>query len=89
MEKYKGLEGFCPKCYLHYYGWTIANPLEQKCEQCGGDLEIYRDGMHLDKKDCSSMGLAEYKIQYNETGETSTYGSDLRNVRLNTGMYRN
>jgi NAD-dependent SIR2 family protein deacetylase len=39
------LEGICPKCGLHYYGWSLDNPARQKCGKCGSPLQIIRDGV--------------------------------------------
>ena len=42
-----GLEGICPKCGFHYYGWALSNPLAQKCGNCGSALEIKRDNVTI------------------------------------------
>jgi hypothetical protein len=34
------MKGKCPKCGAIYYGWALGNPLYQKCERCGNNLEI-------------------------------------------------
>ena len=34
------MKGKCPKCGAIYYGWALHNPLHQKCERCGNNLEI-------------------------------------------------
>jgi hypothetical protein len=44
------LEGICPKCGLHFYGWSLNNPDRQKCGQCGGPLEIVRNGAIVQKE---------------------------------------
>ena len=44
------MEGICRKCGLHYYGWSLINPARQKCGQCGGPLEIIRDGVIIPKE---------------------------------------
>jgi hypothetical protein len=40
-----GMEGICPKCGIHYYGWVLKSLGNQTCEQCGANLEIFRDGV--------------------------------------------
>jgi PHP family Zn ribbon phosphoesterase len=39
------MEGICNKCQRHYFGWSLVNADRQKCGQCGGPLEIVRDGV--------------------------------------------
>jgi DNA-directed RNA polymerase subunit RPC12/RpoP len=34
------LEGRCPKCGKHYYGWALRNPKYQTCPNCGIELQI-------------------------------------------------
>jgi NAD-dependent SIR2 family protein deacetylase len=34
------LEGRCPKCGRHYYGWALKNTERQKCGQCESPLYI-------------------------------------------------
>ena len=44
------LEGICPKCGLHYYGWSLINHDKRICRKCGGSLEIVRDGVITPKE---------------------------------------
>ncbi len=37
------LEGYCPKCGIHYCGWALSNKEQQKCPKCGIDLNITED----------------------------------------------
>ena len=40
-----GMEGTCPLCGTHYYGWALETPHKQSCSHCGSALEIRRDGV--------------------------------------------
>ena len=40
-----GLEGTCPLCGSHYYGWALESPYKQSCPRCGSALQIRRDGV--------------------------------------------
>ena len=40
-----GMEGTCPLCGTHYYGWALESPHKQSCPYCGSALEISRDGV--------------------------------------------
>lgn len=44
------MEGICPQCGSHYFGWSLDNPEKQKCEKCGGPLTIIRDGVIIPKE---------------------------------------
>ena len=41
------LEGKCPKCGAHYYGWSLRFPRNQTCPKCGVGLEITEDGQKV------------------------------------------
>ena len=43
------LEGICPKCGTHRYGWALLNPRYQTCPKCGAGLEILEDGHRIAK----------------------------------------
>jgi len=43
------LEGKCPKCGIHHYGWALLNPRYQTCPKCGSGLEILEDGRKIAK----------------------------------------
>jgi len=43
------LEGICPKCGTHRYGWALMNPRYQTCPKCGAGLEILEDGHKIAK----------------------------------------
>jgi len=38
------IEGHCPKCGQHYYGWSLLQPRNQTCTKCGTGLLITEDG---------------------------------------------
>ena len=39
------MKGTCPKCGVTYCGWALVNPEFQKCDRCGCELEIFKDGV--------------------------------------------
>jgi hypothetical protein len=41
------MTGTCPKCGVTYCGWALVNPEFQKCDRCGCELEIFRDGFRV------------------------------------------
>ena len=43
------LEGRCPECGIHYYGWALRNPRYQTCSKCGIALEITEEGRRVFK----------------------------------------
>jgi len=62
------MEGICPKCSAHYYGWALNNPLEQKCEICGSLLEISEGKICL-KAYQSPFNYPKYEMTSNEIRE--------------------
>jgi uncharacterized OB-fold protein len=38
------LEGKCPKCGYHCFGWALRSPRNQTCPECGAGLEITEEG---------------------------------------------
>ena len=38
------IEGKCPKCGKQYFGWSLLNPRNQSCANCGSGLLILEDG---------------------------------------------
>jgi rRNA maturation endonuclease Nob1 len=36
-------KGKCAKCGKYYLGWALLNPEHQRCEECGGRIEIEHD----------------------------------------------
>jgi uncharacterized OB-fold protein len=62
------MKGKCPKCGASYYGWALNNPIHQKCEECGGYLEIQdvKGGIEV----FSPFFLyPKYRITFNKTKE--------------------
>ena len=41
------MTGSCLKCGVTYCGWALTNPAFQKCDRCGCELEIFRDGVRV------------------------------------------
>lgn len=41
------LEGECPNCGYHCYGWVLTEPKQQICPNCGCPLMITRDRQPL------------------------------------------
>ncbi len=40
-ERYRAMfEGKCLKCGARYFGWALRNPKHQRCDKCGGKLQI-------------------------------------------------
>ena len=39
------IEGKCPKCGTHRFGWALLNARYQTCPACGAGLDIYKDGV--------------------------------------------
>ena len=38
------LEGICPKCGKHHYGWILKLAEHQICNSCNSSLEIAEEG---------------------------------------------
>jgi len=38
------LEGKCPKCGYHCFGWALLEPEHQTCPECGCPLEFIYEG---------------------------------------------
>lgn len=64
------MEAICPKCGEHYYGWTLNNPLEGKCELCGTDLDVFDDREHFEHR--SPDKYLKYDIPTDKTKEENT-----------------
>ena len=62
------MEGICPKCGTKYYGWALNNPLEQRCEICGADLDVFDDSEHVEEKQ-SPFDYLKYEIPTDTTKE--------------------
>jgi len=41
------IRGICPECGARFCGWALTNPAFQKCDRCGCELEIFRDGVRV------------------------------------------
>ncbi len=37
------IEAKCPKCRKKFFGWALAQPKHQTCDDCGATLVIRRD----------------------------------------------
>jgi len=62
------MKGICPKCGTVYYGWALTNPREQKCDQCGSNLEISNDRECIRTR-YSAFSYPKYKITFNKMKE--------------------
>lgn len=64
------LEGICPKCGAHYFGWALNKPSDRKCEKCGAALDVYKDGIHISSTQSSidetSFGYQEGTSELNQ-----------------------
>jgi len=43
------MEGVCPRCGAHYYGWALDSPLKHRCDICHVELKIFDDREHTKK----------------------------------------
>ncbi|MFC1893601.1 hypothetical protein ACFLYR_06185 [Chloroflexota bacterium] len=41
------LEGTCPKCGKHYYGWALSELHSRYCGSCGVKLELKDNGVRI------------------------------------------
>jgi DNA-directed RNA polymerase subunit RPC12/RpoP len=55
------IEGKCPKCGKQYWGWSLKNPRNQCCVNCGIGLIIMEDGK-TPQQGYSPFVAAEYKV---------------------------
>ncbi len=55
------IEGKCPKCSQHYWGWALKNPRNQSCGKCGTGLIIFENGKKI-LEGYSPFTAEEYKI---------------------------
>ena len=67
------MEGICPKCGLHFYGWSLVNPDRQKCGQCGSPLEIVRNGAVIQKEIAPPVPVASEPIKHLRMFTPSTW----------------
>jgi uncharacterized protein (DUF983 family) len=40
-----GIKAVCPRCGAEYCGWGLADPVQQKCNECGSYLNISINGV--------------------------------------------
>jgi len=62
MELSSVIEGKCPKCGKQYFGWSLQNPRNQSCANCGSGLIILEDG-RLPVRGYSPFTAPEYKLK--------------------------
>jgi uncharacterized OB-fold protein len=65
------MKGKCPRCGAIYYGWALGNPLHQRCEQCGGSLEI-SEGEICSGTSYPVLSYPEYRITRDRMKEATT-----------------
>jgi len=56
------LEGICPRCGAHYYGWSLRFPRHQTCILCSVGLKIIEDGQVI-SEGYSPFTAERYDIQ--------------------------
>jgi DNA-directed RNA polymerase subunit RPC12/RpoP len=56
------IEGKCPKCGKQFFGWSLQNPRNQSCSNCGSGLLILEDG-NLSVRGYSPFNAPEYKLK--------------------------
>lgn len=59
------IAGMCPKCNRRYYGWSLLQPRNQYCTDCGVGLLISEDGNNI-IRGYSAFTAEEYKIELNQ-----------------------
>ena len=64
MELGKVIEGKCPKCGKQFFGWSLQNPRNQSCSNCGSGLIILEDG-NLPVRGYSPFTGPEYQLKPN------------------------
>jgi hypothetical protein len=67
------IEGECPKCNTHSYGWALLEPPNQMCSNCGSALIINRDGRKI--LGFSPFTAEEYKVK--ALTETTIYNRKI------------
>ena len=67
------MEGICPKCGSHFYGWSLNNPDRQKCGQCGSTLEIVRNCAIVQKEIASPSPDESKPIKHQRVFIPSTW----------------
>jgi predicted nucleic-acid-binding Zn-ribbon protein len=70
------LEGICPKCSSHYYGWALGSQKNQLCVKCGSSLVIRKDDVLI------RSGFSPFKANEYNTGSSQDHWEDLRNKNL-------
>ena len=65
------MEGICPKCGASYYGWTLDNAFEQKCEICGNDLDVFDGREHIEENQ-SPCEYLKYEISTDKRDKENT-----------------
>ena len=56
------IEGKYPKCGKQFFGWSLQNPRNQSCSNCGSGLLILEDGKLL-VRGYSPFAAPEYKLK--------------------------
>ncbi len=56
------IEGKCPKCGKQYFGWSLLNPGNQSCANCGSGLLFLEDGK-MTVQGYSPFTADEYKTK--------------------------
>jgi DNA-directed RNA polymerase subunit RPC12/RpoP len=54
------IEAKCPKCGKLYFGWSLLNPRNQNCTNCGSGLLFLEDGK-MTVQGYSPFPAGEYK----------------------------
>lgn len=64
--------GKCPKCGKLYLGWSLREPSNQVCRNCGCDLMISIDGESNFK---GNLGFTKEVYKFKPTDKSSTEAS--------------
>jgi hypothetical protein len=70
------MEGICPQCGLHYFGWALNTEHNQMCVKCGSALEIRMNDIVI------RSGHTCFKAEQHKFGSDQDHWEDLRNKNL-------
>jgi hypothetical protein len=65
------MEGICPLCGAHYYGWALDSSLKHRCDICHVELKIIDDREHIEENQ-SPNEHPKYEKPTDKTKEENT-----------------
>jgi len=72
------LEGRCPECGYHCYGWASTEPEHQTCPKCGTRLEIYQENSEAKEPDSRGFKGEEGIMNKESESPIPTLSGNLR-----------